>query len=275
MPGRRRFLQLLAGGAGAGALAVGSPPPALARSPGGVLTPDLGGDVRAALQRALDEAGALGGGTVLVVPGEHRLDGEVVVPSHVTLRGTSRTASRLVGGTVRHPAGVEGASVEDLTLGGGTDGVRYEADGPAGLGATFCIARRLRIVDVAGSGVALRGGAYENLYLEQLWVDRPGRHGIDLDAGAPCRSVFVSEVSVEGPGAAGGEGAAGLRLGGRVLATQVQVVEIGPGSVGIDLRAGSEHTTMTNLSLATTGGTGVRGQDRSGVVLGPYEVERR
>ena len=163
MPGRRRFLQLLAGGAGAGALAVGSPPPALARSPGGVLTPDLGGDVRAALQRALDEAGALGGGTVLVVPGEHRLDGEVVVPSHVTLRGTSRTASRLVGGTVRHPAGVEGASVEDLTLVGGADGVRYEADGPAGLGATFCIARRLRIVDVAGSGVALRGGAYENL----------------------------------------------------------------------------------------------------------------
>ena len=276
MPGRRRFLRLLAGGAGAGVVAMGTPAPVAAQAPGGVAVPDLGGDARSALQRSLDEVGALGGGTVVVPPGEHRIDGELLVPSNVTLAGRSRTAARLVGALIRHPPGVEGATVEDLTLEGGVTGVLFEADGPDAEGAAFCIVRRLRISGVAGTGIRLLGGTYRNVYVEQVWIDGPGRHGIDLAADGPCRSVFLSEVSVERPGSDGAPDGHGLRLAGRCQVTQVQVAGIGPGAVGIGFLAGSDHTTVTNLALSTEGGVALSGQDQlPGVVVGPHEVEVR
>ena len=43
-----------------------------------------------AFQKALDEAGKAGGGTVNVPAGQYRIDGNLVVPSNVTLQGTYR-----------------------------------------------------------------------------------------------------------------------------------------------------------------------------------------
>jgi len=45
------------------------------------------GDVTAALQRALDDCGLLGGGVVFLPAGRYRITGSITLPSHVTLRG--------------------------------------------------------------------------------------------------------------------------------------------------------------------------------------------
>lgn len=68
-------------------------------------------DNRAAIQKALDVVGALGGGTVYVPPGVYTLNGSIGVPANVTLRGEWSVATSTPGQTIlaaRVPSGLVG-----------------------------------------------------------------------------------------------------------------------------------------------------------------------
>src|SRR5262245_48243619 len=78
-------------------------------------------DARPALQRAIDECAAAGGGTVLVPPGEYT-SGTLVLRSHVTIR--------VEGGATIFSSKREGAFPQDaLFYGDGLENVTLEGRG--------------------------------------------------------------------------------------------------------------------------------------------------
>jgi len=272
-PGRRRFLRNLSATA-LGVTASGAAVPAAAASvaPGDTTVPDLTGDAAGALNQAIEAASSRGGGVVLVAAGTHQLDADVRMRSHVTLRGITMTGSRLVGASVVHEAGTEGATVEDLTIEEGPHGLRYQAVQPDELGASYCIARRLRLLRAGGTAIDFDGGSYHHIYLDDLSIEDAGADGIALRAQAPCQSIFFTKITVERFGAAR-ERSHAVRLGARCQISQIHLTPVRVGEVGIGFEAGSDHTTVTNLAIETEGGIGLRGQvDRVGVMVGAHQV---
>lgn len=236
-----------------------------------VAVPDLsGGDPTGAIKRAIASVESAGGGVVYLEAGEHEITADLVVPGLVSLRGMSMTGTRLLmaGNTVVHPADVEGAGVENLTIEGAGQGLRY--DGPA----SYCVARRLRLVDCDGEGIALRGTRYERLFLEDLYIDRCGSHGIDLDPVDGSTSVFMSGLSIGTVGSGEGGAADAMRLAGRCHLSQVQIGPVRTGGVGVRFRPGSDFTTLTGYYLRLEGGIAFDGHDdREGIALGAGSVE--
>jgi hypothetical protein len=230
-------------------------------------------DNHRAVQAAVDETAAAGGGVVRLPSGRCPIGSPIELRDNVTLQGsgmltTTIGATGSAGTLVVAGRRLTGATVEDLTIDGGADGLdepdpaatasaspapRGAAGIDLGAGASFCFLRRLRLVDLAGGAVRVAGGPIDHLYLEQLVIERCGGDGVDLAPSGDTEAVFLTEVSVRSFGL-GGSGAAGVRLAGRAFISQLHVQPIGPGATGLALEAGSDDTVASNLFFGLSGG---------------------
>ena len=244
----------------------------------------------AALQAAVDAlsvdrlaAGRDPGGTVVLTTGSFHLDRPVLVRSHVALTGASLVDTRLVG-TGRRPVlrfedGAEGATVEQLTVDGGARPRAGAVATPAVVlrgDSAFCSLRRLRIVDAAGDGLRIVAGAHRHLALDEIWLERCGRHGIVLDAPGG-RSLFLSSLAIDGIGVDPAAGSAvALQLGARAQVSQLSVELVAAGQVGVAFGPGSDHSALSPWSIGVAdGGRAFRGRSRrAGVVVGVGAVAR-
>jgi hypothetical protein len=262
-PPRRRFLQrLLATGGSMAAVSLAGPL-VTETSAGTAPTtdgqpprpdehlPDLSqGADSAAIQASIDAAAAAGGGTVVLPAGAYRLTDDLRLPDHVTLRGMSWSGTRLESSDGSPRAivvidGAQGASIESLTA----PAVRF------GASASFCVLRRLRLLDAPDDAVVLPTAVAHHLSLEQVTIESCGGDGI-RHAAPDAQGVFLSEVAVTGFGLAR-EGARGLRLAGRAHVSQIHVETVGPGQAGVGFEAGSDYSTLTNYTMRVDGGQAV------------------
>lgn len=247
------------------------------------------GDHRA-VQAAVDAlsvdrlaAGRDPGGTVALTTGTFCLDRPLVVRSHVRVVGASLVDTRLVGSgrrpTVRFEHGAEGAAVEQLTIDGRAGARLADRAAPAVAlrgDTAFCALRRLRIVDAAGDGLRIVEGAHRHLSLDEVWVERCGRHGVVLDApdGGP---LFLSSLSVDGIGFdPAADPAVALLLRARAQVSQLSVELVRPGQVGVTFGPASEGSAVSPWFLRVAeGGRAFAGRARRpGVVVGVGSVER-
>ncbi|WP_437562082.1 glycosyl hydrolase family 28-related protein [Sorangium sp. So ce542] len=150
-----------------------------------------GTDDRAAIQAALDAAGAAGGGVVIVPAGTFVLGAKITIPSHVTLSGVHRSASILRGAPSWVHVGGEGmvemrgavrAGLRDLTLdgaaGGRTSGGNTIDHTMVCAAVRQCTIERARFVEAgiaAGSGTP--SGPVLLLLAKDLGTDLGGQFG--------------------------------------------------------------------------------------------------
>ncbi len=154
-----------------------------------------GSDTSAAIQKALDDAGAAGGGVVYLPAGDYRLEAPLTVPAGVELRGCSSVPVRDQGkggskGTKLHSLYgrmTEGADTAQalVTLNGdraGISGLRilYPANSPQGEG---------RKAEVEAYAFAVRGKGKEVYAVNLALV--AAYYGIDFDG---CDGHFIKKV---------------------------------------------------------------------------------
>lgn len=250
--GRRHLLRrILAVGGSTAALAALSPLPAVAGGdpamprPLDEYVPDLGGpSVASAIQAAIDEAAAAGGGTVVLPAGDLLLDHDIDLLSQVTLRGVSWSGTNLTGqgAGVLVADGAEGAGLEQLTV----PTVRF------GESASFTVLRQVRVRDAEGHAIVLPTRQAHHVLVEQVVIERCGGDGVRHTAG-DSQGVFISEVAVEGFGL-DADGACALRLGARALVSQIHVEPVDAGQTGVAFEPGSELSALTNYTMRVNGG---------------------
>jgi len=182
----------------------------------------------------------------------------------VTLRGVSRSRCILAmdGADVTFVAGVEGASVEDLTIDGAGDGLHFRR------GGRFCTLRRLVVVRARARGLHFDADGYQHLAIDDVRIDQCGGDGFALLADAPCESVFVTGLAVGTFGTSGVGLAAGVRLSGRCHLSQIQVGPVSEDQIGLSFLEGSDDTTLSNYHVTTDGGRGFEGQERTVMGVG-------
>ena len=213
-----------------------------------------GGDDQPELQRAIDRLAGSGGGTVLLGPGTYRLGKPLVLRDRVGLLGTSLIGTRLAPLTAgldavvlvrgRKGDAVEGCSLESVTVDGSVDGAPSTKAGVViKAPASYCVLRDVRIVEVAGTGLHVRGDAFERLCIERLFVEGCGGAGIVLDR-SDCRSVFFAEVGVADVARDGADAA--VSIGGRCHLSQVHVDAVPAGTIGIAFAPGADDATLSN-----------------------------
>jgi hypothetical protein len=265
-PNRRRFLQrlLVAGGSIAAVSVTG---PLVAPAPAGTATtvrpdasgerspfddyhPDFSsGDPDTAIQAAIENAASRGGGTVVLPAGEYPLGADLVLPSNVTLRGMSWSGTRLLSddgsSALVIEEGAEGVSVETLTA----PAIRF------GASASYCVLRRVRVLDAPSDAVILPTERAHHISVEQLTIEAAGGDGIRHVA-PDAQGVFLSEVAITGFGAQTDD-ARGIRVASRAHLSQIHVEPVGDDQVGIGFEAGSDYSTLTNFTMVLDGGTAV------------------
>lgn len=252
-----------------------------------------GSDARR-IQRAIDALsldrianGRDPGGTVRLAAGTYGLERALTLRSHVTLQGGSLVTSVLTRVTaspipmVRLARDAEGSTLENLTIDGG---VRDHAlpdpgDHYPGLvllgSARFCTVRRCRIRHTAGDGLRAKMGRYEQLYLDELWIERCGRHGLAISADRASRGLFLSAISVGEFGATTDRPTAGLVLQARAHVSQLSIDPVRSGQTGVQFGPNSEYTTVSPYFLGVdAGGRAFAGLDhRAGIVVGTGTVQ--
>jgi hypothetical protein len=278
-PSRRRFLR--DAGFGAAGIAVGAgsatllrddepePEPRPSEPPQPVadtyLIQDYGAsedDAWRGISSAIAAAAANGGGVVHIPPGEWVVRDSVVLRSNVTLRGATMLGSvlkRAPGGAgdtadvVAHEVDVTGATVENLTLDGGfvPDGETSGRGLAYPQGAGYCVVRRLLVKNVAHSGVVLESGSFSCVFLQDVYVEGVGGHG--LAVGTSTDSVFVTGLSVRGFGSLAA-GSRGVVTSGRCHLNQVHIEPVAAGRVGVEFLPGSESSTLSNYFIQLDGG---------------------
>ena len=149
-------------------------------------------DCTPAIQRALDDASAAGGGTVFLPEGKYRLEGLLTIPSNVFLRGrwSPIGPERPAQGTIlmihnqEHEQSVlikgSGCGVRDLTFWHPEQQITDSTDSNS----------------LAESPLVIRGQA-SVVTIENINLINPGR-GIDLSQASTCclRGIYLSLIHI-------------------------------------------------------------------------------
>jgi hypothetical protein len=227
-----------------------------------------GEDNRPSIQSAIDEAHANGGGVVALPPGNWPLSGSLFVTDNVTLRGAGLTATTLtmlgeqsVPFIVVDPKSGrgtgEGWAVEWL----GFDGSRRDEGPPPSHGvlvmggSSYAILRRLRIRNVSGHAVVFRKGQLNYVFLEELFLESPGRGGIWLSPSRDSSGIFLSDIVIRDFGKLASDRAcAAISLKARCHISQLHIEPVAAGHIGIHFDSGSDQTVVSGMYIGLSGG---------------------
>jgi hypothetical protein len=139
-------------------------------------------------------------------------------------------------------------------------------------GAGYCSLRRVRVMNTSGGGITLRGGDYQRLYFEDLFVTDVGGNGLDV-AAASATSLFVTGLAVAAFGRSASGVAYALSLRARANVCEVDIEGVRANQVGVGFLPGSAYSTLTGFYIQLTGGVAHTSANVTGIAIGNGSID--
>lgn len=232
----------------------------------------------AAINEAIADVNALGGGTVLL-PDLYEVTnvgGNVAVTllSNVHLRGIGRGASglRLANGGEAHVINMSGVShvaISHLTIDGNRANQTAGVHGIRSGGHTNLTIHDVQVKDTYTYGIGLQGGTQNGTILDMLFISGTGDDGIDIkNLEDDNTAAMLSNIWVSNPNQRAGSAKAGVDLRGPCVATNIHVTGLPANTIGIRFREGAllsasgygaHKSSLTNFHVVCSSASGTYG----------------
>jgi hypothetical protein len=241
-----------------------------------------------AIQNAIDTAAAAGGGTVYLPPGTYKLTDNggnvaLITASKVRIQGGgwANTLLTLADGADAHminiPDGASDIEISDLQLFGNRT---HQTLGIHGVRAENCQRVRLHDLYIKSTrhyGIGMQGGKKAGIHIYDLTIEDTGGDGIDFkNTTYNNEAIKLDNILVRrhGQNPELESMQTGIDIRGPAILTNITILELGSGLVGIRFRAGEEpnpsgsgghHSVLNGFHIQ-----GANGAGSFGVFVGGY-----